>query len=224
MILLTAAAAWAQRPTPSPQNPPPAPPPAPAPCPAIQLTGPKGPIGPGETLRYSTRVDQQGTGYYIEFKWTTNPAGINFAGQGGPEIEFERPAGNRNSVMVTVEVMGLPAHCPRTASEGTSWTPTPQPRMLDQFLGPLTTITDQRMRRITSSLRGQPGAMLFVVLEYDLDTGEAAAKQKGTLVASLLKKALVDDKSVSYALGKTSRERVQFWLVPQGAEYPKLEK
>ena len=213
--------AFAQKPTPPPPTPPP--PPLVVQCPTIAIAGPTGVFAAGETMRYSARVDMREQPLSIEYKWTVNPA-VTFAGQGGPEIEFERPASGRNNVTVSLEVLGLPQHCPRNASETASWTPAPVASRLDQFLGPLTKIPDLRIKRITNSLRSQPTSQLFVVLEYPTDATEAAAKQKGQLIASLLKTAGIEDTRITYALGKTTRERVQFWLVPAGAEFPKIEK
>lgn len=213
--------AFAQKPAqPSPQPPKP-PPPVVVPCPAVTIEGPKGNVAPGETIRYSARVDTKDLAGMPQFKWTINPAAV-FAGQGGPEIEFERQAMNR--LTVTLEVVGLPGHCPRHATANAAWAPTPVARRLDQFAGPLTKIPDQRLNRIVNALRYQATSQLFVVLEYNDHAAEPAAKQKGHLVADLLAKSGLDSKRVSYAIGKTTRDSVQFWLVPAGAEYPKIEK
>ena len=224
-IVVLAGYAFAQRPTPSPSAPPPPPQPPPVvmQCPTIAIAGPTGVIAAGETMRYSARVDMRDQPLSVEYKWTVSPA-VAFAGQGGPEIEFERPASARNNVTVQLELLGLPQHCPRNASETASWTPAPVAARIDQLMGPLPKTLDQRIKRIANSLRNQPTAQLFVVLEYPTDATEAAAKEKGRLIASLLKTAGLEDTRITYALGKTSRERVQFWLVPAGAEYPKIEK
>lgn len=212
----------AQRPTPTPPT---QPPPAPVvvQCPTIALAGPTQAVAPGETMRFSARLGATAQPFGLEYRWVVNPT-VNFAGQGGPEIEFERPTTGRNSVTVNLEIIGLPAHCPRNASDTKSWAPAPTAIRLDQFMGALAKIPDSRIKRILSSVRARPDSMLFVVLEHPTDETENAAKEKGRLIASLLKTAGLEDNRITYALGKTSRERVQFWLVPAGAEYPKLEK
>ena len=214
--------ALAQRPTPSPSGTPPPQPPA-VRCPTIGITGPTGAVAAGETMRYSARLDVEDPSWDIEYRWNISPV-LTFAGQGGPEIEFERPATGRNNVTVSLEILGLPPQCPRNAAATASWTPAPVAARLEQLIGPLPKTLEQRLRRIISSLRGQPTSLLFVVLEHPTDETEAAAKEKGRLIASLLKTAGLEDARITYALGKTSRERVQFWLVPAGAEYPKIEK
>lgn len=193
----------------------------PAPCPVFSLERPSQSTRAGETIRYSVRMDANGMSMPLEYRWTLNPSTI-FAGQGGSIIEFERPASQ--SLYVGLEIVGIPAHCPRNANETMHWDPTPQSIRLDTFPGPLTKITDQRWNRIASTHRSRPDSILFVVLEYKDDAGEAEAKQKGALVASLVKASSLDTNRISYVLGKTRYDRVQIFLIPLGAELPKLEK
>ena len=207
-----------QTPAPTPAQPPPA---AAVACPAISIAGPVRNTKPGETIRYAARVDAKDGPVSVQFRWTINPATI-FAGQGGPEIEFERPV--MDSVSVSLEVIGLPAHCQRNASETSTFDPAPAASRLDQFSGPLAKIPDPRLKRMVDILRNRPESQLYVALEYMTDETEPAAKQKAQLIASLLRKAGVEDKRVAYVIGKTQRERVQFWFVPAGAEYPRIEK
>ena len=192
-----------------------------APCPTISITGPNRSVAKGETIRYTARIDTKDPQLNVEFKWSINPETV-FAGQGGPEIEFERPASN--SVTVSLEILGPPETCPRNASETSNWDPGPVARRLDQFLGPSAKISDLRVKRVADRMRNEPSARLYIVLEYITVEAEAAAKQKAQMIAALLLKTGLEAKRVTYVIGKTPRERVQFWLVPAGAEYPKIEK
>jgi hypothetical protein len=186
----------------------------------ILIAGPDKSLKPGETVRYAARVDTSGP-LDLRYRWTTNPVTV-FAGQGGPEIEFERPS--LYMVNVSVEIAGLPDNCIKNASETSTFDRTPVATRLDQFLGPLPKTLEARLKRINDSLLRQPEAQLFVVLEYTGEAGESAAKQKAQMIASLLKQSGADDKRIAYVLGKTPRESVQLWLVPAGADYPKIEK
>ena len=197
------------------------PPQAPAPCPVFSLERPPSSTKAGETIRYSVRMDATGMSMPLEYRWTLNPPTI-FAGQGSGVIEFERPA--NQALYVGLEIAGIPTHCPRNANETMHWDPTPQPIKLDTFPGPLTKITDQRWNRIAANHRTRADSMLFIVLEYKEDAGEAEAKQKGALIASMVKASNLDPARISYVLGKTKYDRVQIFLVPPGAELPKLEK
>lgn len=206
-----------------PAQPPPATPPPPgvAPCPTVSITGPNRSVAKGETIRYTARIDTKEQPLNIEFKWSINPETV-FAGQGGSEIEFERPAGN--SLTVSLEILGAPETCPRNASETSNWDPGPVARRLDQFVGPSAKISDLRVKRIADRMRNEPSARLYIVLEHITDEAAPAARQKAQMIASLLLKSGLEAKRVTYVIGKTPRERVQFWLVPAGAEYPKIEK
>ncbi len=219
-VLGLAGYAFAQDPAPKPVQTP-VPKPTVVPCPAVQIGSPSRTAKRGETIKYAARVNNTVSLSPLQYNWTVSPDTV-FAGQGGHEIEFERPSGD--ILNVRLEVVGLPPHCNRNAAVSTRFNPSPRAFRLDQFIGPLTTISDRQLKRIADVVRRQPTSQLFVVLEYNSDETELAAKQKGQLIASLLSKSQVDVKRINYLLGQTSRERVQFWLVPDGAEVPTIEK
>src|SRR5215203_220601 len=83
-------------------------------CPTFWVTGPSGMVNVGELADYFVTIGKGAENYPIEFVWATNPGRIK-EGQGTRWITVIRPT--EPTLVVSVEIKGIPANCPSTGSE-----------------------------------------------------------------------------------------------------------
>ena len=98
-------------------------------CPAISITGPAGITSPGETMTFTT---YERMGLNVIYKWSVSKGSIE-SGQGTPSIKVLTPTDvNISNITATVELSGLDATCPYTASE-TAFISQGDPLKLDTY-------------------------------------------------------------------------------------------
>jgi hypothetical protein len=99
-------------------------------CPAISITGPAGITSPGETMTFTT---YEPMGLNIIYKWSVSKGGRIESGQGTPSIKVLMSTNlNISNITATVELSGLDATCPYTASE-TAFISQGDPLVLDTY-------------------------------------------------------------------------------------------
>jgi hypothetical protein len=85
-------------------------------CPQITLVGPAGETRPGDTVTFTVDVKDADVSKY-KFKWYVTFGKI-LSGNDSPHIEVATERiHDRQNLTATVEIEGLPAGCPNTASE-----------------------------------------------------------------------------------------------------------
>lgn len=87
------------------------------PCPKISVIGPVSIIDPtsGEPETYTAKVENS-ENLSLEYSWETTSGKI-ISGQGTPSIELLVRENDSARIAVTVEIKGLPKHCPNRFTE-----------------------------------------------------------------------------------------------------------
>jgi hypothetical protein len=87
------------------------------PCPKISVAGPSGIIDPasGEPVTYTAEVENS-EHLSLEYLWETTSGKI-ISGQGTLSIELLVRENDNPKIAVTVEIKGLPKHCPNSFTE-----------------------------------------------------------------------------------------------------------
>jgi hypothetical protein len=100
-------------------------------CPSIAVTGPSGVPRPGQEMFYTAEIGKEIEQYSVEYVWSTSIGKI-MSGQGSKAIIVITD--DVSDVVVTLEVKGLPANCPKTSSErGTIPAEPLAPVLLNEF-------------------------------------------------------------------------------------------
>src|SRR5687767_11302878 len=97
-------------------------------CPKILIEGPSGVMRAIEG--FTVRIDPYDEEPGRQFNWTVT-GGKLLSADGGKKIEVEIP--ESGTLIVKVEVRGLPLGCPNTVSESASIDPAPKAVMIDHF-------------------------------------------------------------------------------------------
>jgi hypothetical protein len=183
-------------------------------CPKITVIGPAEVFLPGETIIFTVSL-KNAEQLKLKFFWTVENGKIE-SGQGtqklvvrlNPEIKWEAKE------RATVEIEGLPAGCPNTASEQATTAIDRAATMLDVMGGPLGSIPDSRFRTIADALRDEPNAQLYAFVPPD--------KQIRSVIYERLSKVLpgLDPSRVTYGDNETIKSSAEFWIVYPGTTPP----
>lgn len=188
-------------------------------CATVSAMGPSSTVNAGESMTFTARLSG-GSQQNATYNWTVNNGTI-VSGQGTQSITVSTASDAYDTtVTASVEVGGLCADCPRTASASgmtNAKPPVPMPRPLDNA-GPM--VPDDLKKRL-DGLRGElqndPGARGYIV-----NTGDAKAK---ALRIRHLNAAMdfqgIDKSRVTIVDGGGSGPiNSAIWIVPAGAANP----
>lgn len=185
-------------------------------CPAISVDGPAALVNVGELATYTATVGDGVKQYSVEYFWTTSAGRIK-DGQGTASIRVIQP---NVLLTVTVEVRGLPAGCPASASEGGIYDPPPRAEKFYEF-GDGESIRKLDVGLIRRTLSENPNSQLYILAG---DVGGANTdefRNKESAVLSMLVQGGVTLDRISMASVYSDVEMFQFWHVPPGAENPR---
>ncbi len=201
-----------------------------APCPAISVTGPAGIVNPGETGTFTTNVDDKNLANYV-YSWTVSGAsivdengiswGAKFEGTGKNVIKVLIPSEMAGeSLLVTVEVKGLPEECPNTYSESMGcWLP---PRLveIDEFSISPNQIDTIRLNNLAKELENNPSAQIYITERFERKTSRKIIEQKNQKTLDYLKSRNIASERVVLINTNADKNQTNFFLVPAGAEPP----
>jgi hypothetical protein len=192
------------------------------PCPTLSVTGPPGISVPDEPITFTASIGEEAKDYEIEYNWTIHGGEI-VEGQGTTSVSVLRNVQGQ-SLMVTVNVSGLPDGCSNTASESASACGLlPQPTQIDVFSECANHIDKNRINEIVRALYNDPTAQLYIIFRHKENTSPKTTSQKEREISnSLIKAGLAKDRITTVTDFRQS-ESVKFWLVPAGATPPIIE-
>jgi hypothetical protein len=181
------------------------------------VQGPAGVIRTGETASYSVQIDLKGLHLDPQYGCSVSARKI-LNGQGTTSIDVRQPD---EALTVTVKVKGLPSNCPDTASETAITDPPPQGVELDEFTGPISQVDKSRFDRINSVLRENPNDQLYIFVGCQKGDEDNTKLAREEIVKHLDPFKDEDPSRITFVNIECSRDFIQFWLVPPGAESPR---
>jgi hypothetical protein len=186
-------------------------------CPNISIVGPDT-VTVGQPITFSAEVNGGTPGATPVYNWTVTPGQIT-SGQGTPTITVSSGSLGGRDVRATLTVNGYSGlNCAASFSTPVQ-TERLKPRQFDEFGNIARDDEKARLDVFASELQANPGAQGYIIIVGG-QPGEAqrrAANAKTYLVST---RGLEASRIVTLT-GRTGGDmRVQFWLVPAGAEAP----
>lgn len=195
-----------------------------SPCPAISVISQSFMPKSGEPMAFTATLSEQAKMYDIKYIWTVSRGKI-LAGQGTPAIKttWENP---NHSILVNVEIKGLPESCEKTASEIMNYEPPVQPEKIFESSLSNNKLLKVKNDMMIDSLKADPSAQLFVVFYFKESSSQNSIDQKIKRIENyLIDTNLIDKDRISKVKTFSEKqEKVQFWLVPSGVMPPTPEK
>jgi hypothetical protein len=189
-------------------------------CPKIHLDGPAGIGKPGAPEVYSVTLEPTTVALTPVFTWSVHNGTIK-SGQGTDRVEVLRSEHFSNTT-VTIEITGLPSGCDFKSSETSSICPAPTAQKLDEINGPLSSISRARFERIISDLNANPTARLVIAISgTKISAKSSIAAKKHILIKEISSKFI--EGQITLIDIETNDDRVEFWLVPAGADPPAIQ-
>ncbi len=188
-------------------------------CPNISVTGPPGPVVPGDIATYRVQVENS-SNFQLQYRWSVSHGTI-VSGQGKATVDIRQP---NELVTVTVDMDGLPAGCPKTASETMIFDPGPQIVSLGVFRPSDGEFGRTRIQRISTSVTESPGAQLYILSGHVGGKASAKTIAKENEIIGLLEAAGLDRSQIALVGVNSDAEYIQFWLVPPGATPPRCRE
>jgi hypothetical protein len=182
-------------------------------CPTIDVTGPAGIPDPGDLIPFSARI----TGNVpsgITYKWSVSTGKVA-EGQGTERAKFDVGWPTTAQVTATVEVLGLPAGCPNTASETMGVAIDPGPIYVGRSDEPRTHTA--RVNELIEELEKYPNSQGYIFI------GTARSdlyKQIEQLVRATASQAGFDQDRLTIKREITSKQLVELWVIRPGADSP----
>jgi hypothetical protein len=166
----------------------------------------------GGIAGYSVRVDGK-ENFDLKYRWSIS-YGTIVSGQGTEKIEVRQP---NESVTATVEIDGLPAGCPNTASETSPREWLPQAVKLAEFRAFSDRVDVGRIDMIVARVIDSPGAQLYVFMAHK-DCARAESEENELRYA--LGSKGIDVDRIKVVRDCNGDGPIQFWLVLPGATPP----
>ncbi len=196
--------------------------PPPIACPTITVSCPTELTAVGTPITFTANVSGDTGGATPTYNWTVS-AGTISGGQGTPSITVDTAGQAGQSITATVNVGGLAASCPASASCTSSIAPNPVgPTKFDEYGNVNFNDEKARLDNYAIQLQNAPGTQAYIIAYGGRRgrTGEAQAR------ADRAKNYLVNTRGIDAGRISTVdggfREdlAVELWLVPQGATPP----
>jgi len=185
-------------------------------CPTLSVSGPSDLVPIGQSATFTANVSG-GSQNSQTYNWSVSGGTIT-SGQGTPAISVSADAGA--SVTATVDIGGLCAECPRTASATANWVaqpPKPVGSKIDEFGAAKPDEIKAKLDALFIALNNDPGAKGYII-NYGTPK-EIAARVKAINAAIKFRK--FDPSRITFVDGGAgSGLSTQLWVVPQGADAP----
>src|SRR5687768_10037984 len=129
-------------------------------CPMISVTGPAGIVARNHIATYTASVGiDENQKQNLKYIWSTSTGEI-VSGQGTASIEVRQPVDQ--SIVATVEIGGLPAGCPNSASEVSIGLPSPVAVKIGQFSGTDLKSHELDLNEVVQMMNDHPNNQLYV--------------------------------------------------------------
>jgi hypothetical protein len=187
-------------------------------CPTIFVSGPAGIPEKGELEVYTVSVDPVRTAIDSSYRWSIS-AGEIVSGQGTKQIKVRR---GRDSLTVTVDVLGLPNGCSFSASESSVLDPPPEPVKIGVLHSSDLRNIVQAMSKFAEELNNNPNNQGFIFFSYPPSTlKQAMTSRENRVIASIIERLKNRDRSrLTLVRYENGADLVEFWRVPPGAVNP----
>lgn len=194
------------------------------PCPKIEFVGPAELVRPGDRIVFMLKIDRPDR-EKLSYKWYTS-YGTIVDGQGTPSITVKtNPLDDGFNATATVEIEGLPAGCPATASEtvGVSDGIAGHPFLVDEYEGLSFREEKSPLENAVLTLKREPDQKLLFVLYRKKGASVAAAKKHAVNISRYLESRGVSKKKFDFVYAELDAHRTKIRLVPEGAAMPVLD-
>lgn len=190
------------------------------PCPEFSLEIP-GDLGiSNEPIIYSATVGKEIENYNVKYNWTVINGKI-IEGQGSLTIKV-LPNYRVIDFKVTLEVAGLPKDCPNVASEATHLDYAPPALLLGEIPISTSQIEKTELFEKLITLDNDPTAQLYIIFRHKRNTSPKSVRRTEQKLFDSLIKAGIQKDRITFVKDSVTDESIQFWLVPAGAENPKI--
>lgn len=196
-----------------------------SPCPKISISGPVGFLEPSEPIKFTALIDNVNEKLNLQYNWSVSEA-KTFEGQGTLAIKVLERNFPSETVVVTLEIAGLPRNCPNTASASylTIYDPLPTAVKVDEFSTPVSKIENRKSEKLIKALKDDLSAQLYVFVGYREKTLPKTQTEKEREILELLTKENgINANRITLVRIFSNEESVQFWVVPAGATIPDSE-
>jgi len=190
-------------------------------CPKISLDTYGGVAMPGEKIPFKVTVGTTVDHSKLEYVWTLDKGTI-LSGQNTGAIVVKLPEDDPYSIKVntTVTISGLPEGCTNSFSDLFAVVIEPNATKLDEFSGPLSKISQQRIKKIIDAIKADENSQLFVFIYGSERNRKRSFNQKRAFIIDQMKRAGVDPTRVTFEFSESGTENVIIWHVPPGVRNP----
>ena len=125
------------------------------------------------------------------------------------------------SLAATVEISGLPDHCPTSASASGGFTIDPGPELLSQYSIPVGSIHTRNLKAATRKRRDHPNNQIYIVEYFPAGVSEKAMRRKKSRIMAYMVDFLkVYGPSVTIVTFEADRLLTKIYLIPPGVSDP----
>jgi hypothetical protein len=180
-------------------------------CPAISITGPAGITSPGKTMTFTTHepIGLKGT-----YKWSVSKGGRIESGQGTPSIKVLTSTNLKiSNITATVELSGLDATCPYTASE-TAFISQGNPLELDTYGRLSRNDEKERLAIAFNYIRGRSPLKAVVAIRVPRNSTTVTYASRRRTISTLFRKLRIS--KTRYVLVDAGKGELStsIWIVP----------
>lgn len=192
---------------------------APANCPTISVTGPKGIVQPGEKFLFTGAVEGD-VPKNVSFHWEV-AGGKIVEGQGTLKLSADADwsPGGGATITATLNIVGLPEECPKSASVTGGLDVHPIPLLIDEFGRQTNGSIKARLDSSLAELRNNRNNQGYIIV-YGTDR-EMAARER--LIINHIKIRAFPRDRMTIVRGGVHPEGTVYtklYRVPPGAENP----
>ena len=190
-------------------------------CPRIETSG-NYTVMEGEMTTFSVSLNG-GSQVAPKFNWVVSAGKIS-AGQSSSVVRVDTTGTGGKTITATIEIGGLSASCPRTATVSSDVDARPQARKVDEYGSVNEENEMARLDGFAVELMNDPGAQAYIVAFGGKKNKPADTKVTIERMRTYLVKTRGVDPSriVTASGGNRENPTYQLWLVPPGATPPDL--
>ena len=193
----------------------------PSDCPSITVTGPAGVTEPGDLMEFSGTVSGN-VPANLTYRWILAEDGEIAQGQGTLRLSVRTPRKLVFNIFATLEVLGLPAGCPTTASENAPVAGQCLPILIDEFSRLPLAKQLIRLDNAVIELRNNPDGKLHLIEYFPPGASKRVVEERVAWLSAQLKrrKLLPEDFEIVTSESLDEYGRTKIYRVPTGLENP----
>jgi hypothetical protein len=181
-------------------------------CPKIGITGPSERTRPGDKAVFTVTVPGEEPGKF-KYNWHVSAGSIE-GGLDSPTLTVRSANAPGTTITATVEIEGLPAGCPNTASEGASVQGCGDPAVFDEYERIPFRVEKKWLKNAVIKFRGQAGSRLLFTIYRPRNTVTKSDKKREADILKYLKGLGVRKDQVSFVYGKRDSYLTRIFFVP----------